>query len=192
MKVYRLKIIAVILACCSSIHMYGETHKLNFDCREVDSVEIKMIAFSSCIFGGYAVDREHFDEIFYYHRFNNKSKDIDYLMIKDRTMLLLFISVLNKLNPYEENEIKVYPKDIKSEKIGVTMRDGWDYAAKEYSLGYISPNDPLETRGKMDIYMKGGTKISGFFSTHTIDILNYRYDLSPLSTFFVFYNLGLY
>ena len=153
-----------------------------------------MIGFTSCFFGGYSVDREHFDEIFDYHRFNGDKKyqDVGHLVIKDRIMLLLFISVLNELEPYDAMDIKVYPEDIMSEKVGVKMRDGRDYAAKEYSLGYISPNDPLETRGKIDLYMKDGTKISGFLSTHTIDILNYRYDLSPLSTFFIFYNLGLY
>lgn len=195
MKTGKLKIIVAIIVCFSSIHIYGEKkHKLNFDCQIVDSVEIKMIGFTSCFFGGYSVDREHFDEIFDYHRFNGDKKyqDVGHLVIKDRIMLLLFISVLNELEPYDAMDIKVYPEDIMSEKVGVKMRDGRDYAAKEYSLGYISPNDPLETRGKIDLYMKDGTKISGFLSTHTIDILNYRYDLSPLSTFFIFYNLGLY
>lgn len=189
-----LKIILFITTCMIFFNVMGTEHKLDFDCRKVDSVEIKMIAFTDCFFGRYIVDREHFDEIYDYHRFNENEKyhDTDFLIIKDRTMLLLFMSVLNNLIPYDEKEITVYPSDIKSEKVGEKMRNDKDYSAKEYSLGYISPNDPLETRGKMDIHMKDGTKISGFFSTHTIDILNYRYDLSPLSTFFISYNLGLY
>lgn len=68
--------------------------------------------------------------------------------------------------------IEVYPDDVK-------IRDGIDW--KQYLYAEWQTNDPIQTRTRVQFYMKDGDIITAFASSTSFDIFNYRYESPSFS-----------
>lgn len=150
----------------------SQDHDLHIDFSRVDSINIKLIDWWTTGFGYYGINRYQFDDAFSITKANRdkreyKSISLFEITIKDKMSVYLFITILNRLEPYKENKIKMLPAEVMERSKANTTKDG-------FMSGYSRNDDPIETRGKMVIFMQK-EEIIAYMSRTTIDIFNYSY-----------------
>ena len=180
---YKSFFVLLLLIC--SIKTYSQNFEISLCPASVDSVVIKMIAPLLQTIGGVSFDRVHFDEIYdYYNR--NDTIDGTYETFKCKLCnwneIVMFTSILNGLIPIPEEEIKVYPNEVKT-------KEGFNWL-QPLIMNDVITNDPIETRIKISIYCKSGIILPAFMSLTAIDVFNYRYKSGALGLFVLFYVLG--
>lgn len=178
------KIFVLLLLICS-IKAYSQNFGISLYPASIDSVVVKMIDPLLQTFGGVSFDRAHFDEIYDYYT-RNDSIDGSFETFKCKLCnwneIVMFTSILNNLIPLAEEEIKVYPCEVKT-------KEGYNYH-QPLIMNNVITNDPIETRIKICIYKKSGLVLTAFMSLSAIDIFNYRYKSGALGSFVLFYVLG--
>lgn len=144
----------------------SEKYGSGFKFKDIDSIVIMTIDPMSIGFGPIIYDRGHFDEIFDYFTNPQRYTDVYKFVITSSKEKMLISSIINNLTPYRKDEIEVFPDDVK-------ISDGIDW--KQYLHAEWQTNDPIETRTRVQFYMKDGDIITAFASSTSFDIFNYRY-----------------
>lgn len=169
-----MKRIIIILATISFLPFIIQSQIINLS--QIEKISIKTIDWTISTFGYHGVCRSCFDKTFEYMQNDSAYMDrYNDFLLSDRNSIILFGSILNKLRPYPISEGELYPNEIKCIDSKLDIPHG-------IINGYAKNSDPLEVRGKIDIYMRDGTMITAFMSTTKIDINNRRYYSSLLST----------
>ena len=150
----------------------SEKYGYGFKFNDIDSIVIMTIDPMSVGFGPIIYDRGHFDEVFNFFTDPQRHTEVAKFVITSPKEKMLISSVINNLIPYEKDEIEVYPDDVK-------IRDGIDW--KQYLYAEWQTNDPIQTRTRVQFYMKNGDIITAFASSTSFDIFNYRYESPSFS-----------
>lgn len=144
----------------------SEKYGYGFKFNDIDSIVIMTIDPMSVGFGPIIYDRGHFDEVFDYFTDPQRYTEVYKFVITTPKEKMLISSVINNLIPYEKDRMEVYPDDVK-------IKDGIDW--KQYLYAEWQTNDPIQTRTRVQFYMKDGDIITAFASSTSFDIFNYRY-----------------
>lgn len=150
----------------------SEKYGYGFKFNDIDSIVIMTIDPMSVGFGPIIYDRGHFDEVFDFFTDPQRHTEVAKFVITSPKEKMLISSIINHLIPYEKDEIEVYPDDVK-------IRDGIDW--KQYLYAEWQTNDPIQTRTRVQFYMKDGDIITAFASSTSFDIFNYRYESPSFS-----------
>lgn len=150
----------------------SEKYGYGFKFNDIDSIVIMTIDPMSVGFGPIIYDRGHFDEVFDFFTDTQRHTEVAKFVITSPKEKMLISSIINHLIPYEKDEIEVYPDDVK-------IRDGIDW--KQYLYAEWQTNDPIQTRTRVQFYMKDGDIITAFASSTSFDIFNYRYESPSFS-----------
>lgn len=144
----------------------SEKYGYGFKFKDIDSIVIMTIDPMATGFGPIIYDRGHFDEVFDYFTDPQRYTEVYKFVITTPKEKMLISSVINNLIPYEKDSMEVYPDDVK-------IKDGIDW--KQYLYAEWQTNDPIQTRTRVQFYMKDGDIITAFASSTSFDIFNYRY-----------------
>lgn len=150
----------------------SEKYGYGFKFNDIDSIVIMTIDPMSVGFGPIIYDRGHFDEVFDFFTDPQRHTEVAKFVITSPKEKMLISSIINHLIPYEKDEIEVYPDDVK-------IKDGIDW--KQYLYAEWQTNDPIQTRTRVQFYMKDGDIITAFASSTSFDIFNYRYESPSFS-----------
>lgn len=146
---------------------------LNIDFNKVNKIEFKLIDWGHLSFKYYGINRYQFDEAFEYLLKTRESSKPKREIFTDKYTIMLFIAILNNLKPYKIERNRISPDEIMElSKTSKTENGIMD--------GNRNNKDPMETRGKICIYMKDKEIVTAFASTTTIDIFNYSYNMSSV------------
>ncbi len=152
---------------------YSKDEKnLYVDFLRIDSVVIETIAPFDMVFGGFSVSRKHFSEVFDYLTKQGVWETYKFKIIAEKERMY-FSVILNNLTPYEKSKISIYPDEVQD-----NPDLDWLHV---FNQGKHLSNDPLELRTRIRIYFRDGDIVTGFASSTSLDILNYRYSASSLS-----------
>lgn len=144
----------------------SEKYGYGFKFKDIDSIVIMTIDPMATGFGPIIYDRGHFDEVFDYFTDPQRYTEVYKFVITTPKEKMLISCVINNLIPYEKDRMEVYPDDVK-------IKDGIDW--KQYLYAEWQTNDPIQTRTRVQFYMKDGDIITAFASSTSFDIFNYRY-----------------
>lgn len=150
-----------------------DSKKLYVDFLRIDSVVIETIEPGALMLGGFSVSRKHFSEVFEFLK-EQGIHDVYKFKISDRKERMYFCEILNHLPPYKKSEIEVYPDEVAD-----NPNLDWLHT---FNQGEHLSNDPLELRTRIRIYFRDGEMVTGYASSTSLDILNYRYVASCLTS----------
>lgn len=146
--------------------------------EKIDSIEIKVLELDRYIYDYFAIDRRAFDKTFDYLLEHNDSNgyNIDYVLIKDSTLISRFCDYLKYNRPFPAEAISITPNNAYRQSRGDTGNFGI-YTERSQN------NDPLEVRGKIIIYSNNEV-INCYMSHDSFDFKSHRYNQSSLLEFF--------
>ena len=156
------------------LEVYSNDDKILYvDFLRIDSVVIETIAPFDMVFGGFSVSRKHFSEVFDYLTEQGVWETYKFKIIAEKERMY-FSVILNNLTPYEKSKISIYPDEVQD-----NPDLDWLHV---FNQGKHLSNDPLELRTRIRIYFRDGDIVTGFASSTSLDILNYRYYASTLTS----------
>lgn len=182
MKHYSKYFVSLLIVVVSQL--YAEAQKaIWIQPIEIDSITVKLIDPTAMGIGDICYDRVHFDEVFDYYELNrNLGIDSYCIHLVSLKEISLFLSILNSSIPLNSSMINVYPDQIRT-------LPGIDWRKPLHNSPDIT-NDPIETRGKIMLYMHSGETVTAFFSMTALDIFNYRYSNSTLGLWMLLYGMN--
>lgn len=169
---FKIKISVLVILfslCCKSmiaIDFPSEKYRHGIDFNKIDSIVIMTIDPMSVGFGPIIYDRTHFEDTFNYFIDPIHSTEVYKFVITESKDKMFIATAMSYFKPYEKDRIKIYPNDVK-------INEGIDWHQSLHSKWQT--NDPIETRTRIQFYMKDGDVVTAFASPTSFDIFNYRY-----------------
>lgn len=131
---------------------------------KVDSIVVYGIDVAAISFGRIRYRRDKIEEI-YNHDKDAKGNNATRIRLDKRREIMMFLSMLKSMVPFDPSEIKIKPEEIVDTRENWLRGDGFD------------SNDPMETRGKIIVYNNDGTLDVGYFDSFAkhVDMFGWRY-----------------